>query len=455
MAARRNRQRRIARFALGVLASSLLFASPSLAKRRSRRGAAGQQSNHLTADRTGQFSTSAGLRLRLMADDGDVRIVTHNAPVVSYRVHLVANSSNPDAQRIFDHFSLVARNTPAGVVLVGHTPRRRWGERLSVKFEITVPQNYNLDISTGGGNVQIGDVDGRVAVATNGGNITTGEIAGPAKLITDGGHIFVKQASSDLIAVTGGGNITAGPIAGTAVLRTAGGHIRIASIGGAGRLETGGGNISLERSGSGLIASTGGGEIDVGDASGLIRARTGGGGIRIVHASGPTELATSAGSVYLMQVENSVRASTGSGGITAWFGPGAKLTTPCRLAAGEGDIVVYLPRLLPVTVDAQVDLGGGHRVIVNPAFPLKVTYGEPDEGSQAVRAEGELNGGGAPLVLRTVSGNIRLELIDASQEKRQMDLLRQQMEKLRRQLEINLSNIKIPALPPLPPPPHE
>ncbi|MHB8542311.1 MAG: hypothetical protein ACYDCD_15425, partial [Candidatus Acidiferrales bacterium] len=66
-----------------------------------------------------------------------------------------------------------------------------------------------------------------------------------------------------------------------------------------------------------------------------------------------------------------------------------------------------------------------------------------------------LNGGGAPLVLRTVSGNIRLVLNDANQEKRQMDLLKLQMEKLRRQLEMNLSNMKLPPLPPLPPPPHE
>ena len=90
------------------------------------------------------------------------------------------------------------------------------------------------------------------------------------------------------------------------------------------------------------------------------------------------------------------------------------------------------------------------RSIVDPAFPLKVTYGEPDEGSHAVRAMGELNGGGAALVLRTVSGNIRLVLNDSNQEKHQMDLLKQQMDKLRHQLEMDLSNMKIPIPPPPP-----
>jgi len=448
----RNMRRRLWQLAVLGLLCAPVFASPALAKRKPPQGAAGNNTNHLTADKSGQFATSSGLRLHLAADEGDVRVTTHDALTVNYRVHLEVNSNDSGARRILDGFALVARNTPDGVLLLARAPHRHWGQHLAVMFDVAVPRNYNLDISTGGGNVQVGGIQGRVSVNTSGGNISTGEIGGPARLVTDGGHIFVQEASSDLVAATGGGDITVGPVAGTAILRTAGGHIRAASIGGAGKLETGGGNISLERSGSGLIASTGGGQIDIGEASGLIRARTGGGGIRIVHASGPTELETSAGSVNLMQVQGSVRASTGSGGITAWFGPGAKLTSPCRLAAGEGDIVVYLPRMLPVTVDAQVELGGGHRVIVDPAFPLKVTYGEPDEGSQAVRAEGELNGGGAPLVLRTVSGNIRLMLNDASQEKRQMDLLKQQMDKLHLQLQMDLSNMK---LPPFPPPPQE
>ncbi|MGH9729164.1 MAG: DUF4097 family beta strand repeat-containing protein [Candidatus Acidiferrales bacterium] len=451
MGARGALRQRYWRCGVLTLAALLAFASPASAKGKRGSRAATNHSDRLSADKTGQLSTSAGLRLRLIADEGDIRITTHDSPTVDYRVHLEVDSNDSNARGILDGFSLLARNTKDGVLLLGRTPHHGWGQHLSVTFEVAVPRNYNLDISTQGGNVRLGDVQGHVAIGTNGGNISTGEIGGPARLVTDGGHISVKNAGNDLVATTGGGNITVGPVAGTAVLRTGGGHIHVASIGGVGKLETGGGNISLEHSGGGLIVSTGGGQIDVGEVSGLIRARTGGGGIRIVHASGPTELQTSAGNVYLMQVENSVRASTGSGGITAWFGPDAKLTTPCRLAAGEGDIVVYLPKLLPVTVDAQVELGGDHRVIIDPAFPLKVTYGEPDEGSHAVRAAGELNGGGAPLVLRTVSGNIRLVLNDSNEEKHQRDLLKLQMDKLRRQLEMDLANMKIPMPPPPPP----
>lgn len=406
--------------------------------------------NRVTADKTGQFSTSAGSHLRIVADQGDIRILTGNASQVSYRAHLETDASDANSQQILNAFVLDARSDSDGVVLVARSPRLRWGHHLWVTLEVTVPHNYNLDLTTEGGNIQIADLQGRVVAQTAGGNISAGQIDGPARLVTDGGHIFAKNVGGDLTASTGGGDITVGAVAGGAVLRTGGGHIRVASIAGAGRLDTGGGDISLEHAGSGLVVSTGGGEIEVGEASGLIRARTGGGGIRVVKSSGPTELETGAGSVYLMQVQNAVRATTGAGGIVAWFGPDAKLTSPCRLAAGEGDIDVYLPRQLAVTVDAQVELGGDHRVVVDPAFPLKVTYGEPGEGSEVVRAEGALNGGGATLVLRTVSGNIRLMLNDPEHERQQMEKLKQQMEQMQRQLEMNLMKIQIPQPPQVP-----
>ncbi|HEU5410145.1 MAG TPA: hypothetical protein VFU57_03925 [Candidatus Acidoferrales bacterium] len=397
--------------------------------------------NRVSADKTGTLSTKPGMTLHVAVNQGDIHIATGDSGKVSYRVHVETSADDRNAQEILDAYELSARNDADGVVLVSRSPRLRWGHRLWITVNVTVPRNYNLDLATDGGNVQIGDIQGRVSATTDGGNISAGQIDGPARLVTDGGHILAKNIGGNLTAQTGGGDITVGSVAGSAVMRTGGGHIRVASIAGTGRLETGGGNISLEHAGAGLVVSTGGGEIEVGEASGLIRAQTGGGGIRVAKSLGPTELDTGAGSVYLTQVQSAVRASTGAGGITAWFGPNAKLTSACRLAAQDGDIVVYLPKSLAVNVDAQVELGSGHRVIVDPAFPLKVTYGDPDEGSRAVRAEGALNGGGATLFLRTVSGNIRLVVNDAEHEKQQMEMLQQQMEKMRKQLEMNLMKL--------------
>jgi DUF4097 and DUF4098 domain-containing protein YvlB len=151
--------------------------------------------------------------------------------------------------------------------------------------------------------------------------------------------------------------------------------------------------------------------------------------------SGPTDLETVGGSIYLTQVDSAVKASTGAGVITAWFVAPVKSPSQCQLQSNDGDIVVYIPRQMPVTIDAQVQSGDEHRVIVDPAFQLKMSYDAASNGGRSVRAEGPLNGGGEILHLRTVAGNIRVVASDAS---KQVQLYKQQMAQLEEKVRLQL-----------------
>jgi hypothetical protein len=389
----------------------------------------------VTLEVYGTVTTRDGQRLRLVTDLGNVVIRTQNSGKLDYHVHLEADASQKNAKELLKSFSVNTREASEGVYFRGQTFGRQLRGRLWVTVEINVPRNYGLDVWTGGGNVETEDVNGRVALSTSGGNITAGNIGGAARLVTDGGHITVKNVGGELSANTGGGHITTGSVAGSASLHTNGGHIRVASVKGVARLDTGGGNITLEQSGGELVAETVGGQIEVGEAAGLVRAKTGGGGIRVVRVSGPTNLETGGGSIYLTQVDGLVKASTGAGGITAWFVSSPKRPGTCDLQSGDGDIVVYLPRQLSVTIDAQIQQGNEHHVIADPAFPLKVSYDEASNGSRRVRAEGALNGGGEVLRLRTVAGNIRLILSDSS---KQVEIYKQHMEQIQQKLATQL-----------------
>lgn len=391
--------------------------------------------SRLASNITDALVTRDGERLHLVTDLGKVVIHTRASNKVEYLAHLEADASQKGANQLLKSFVMTGREMTQGVFLRGQTTDRHCSGRLWVTLEINVPRNYNLDVSTGGGSIELEDIDGRVTLSTSGGNITTGNIGGPAHLSTEGGHITVKNVAGELVAVTGGGHITAGAIAGNASLRTTGGHIRVASVRGTARLETGGGNVTLEHSGAELVAETSGGQIEVGEASGLVRARTGGGGIRVVRASGPANLQTVGGSIYLTQVDGAVKALANAGGITAWFVSPAKLTSTCELQSNDGDIVVYLPRQLAVTIDASVQMGDEHRLIVDPAFPLKVSYDNSSLSSRTIRAEGALNGGGEVLRLRTVAGNIHLALSDTN---KQIEMYKTQMEQLQQQLDSQL-----------------
>jgi hypothetical protein len=417
------------------LATLLLSPGPASADGSEKTQRANASASRLRSALTGTVATRDGQRLHLITDLGNIIIKTQNSGKIDYTVLLEADASQNDAKQLLKSFLVSARETPEGVYFRGQSPSRRASGRLWVTIEVIIPKNYNLDVMTGGGNIEVEDVNGFATLATAGGNIVAGNIGGPAHLTTDGGHITVKNVAGELVAATGGGHITTGSVDGSATLHTSGGHIRVASVNGIARVSTGGGNVSVEHSGSELVAETSGGQIEVGETAGLVRARTGGGGIRVVRVSGPTDLQTSGGSIYLTQVDSAVKASTGAGGITAWFVAPAKKPDQCELQSGEGDIVVYIPRELPITIDAQVQSGDEHHVTFDPSFPMTVSRDANANGGESIRAEGVLNGGGEVVHLRALAGNIRVAVSDANQ---QLKLYKQQMDQLQRNLQLQL-----------------
>jgi hypothetical protein len=429
MAAPSSRRKTSSLKFLGALLCAVIFFVGGAAEARHHFTTpnSGPSGPRLMSELTGSVAAPQGDRIHLSTDLGSIVVHSGNSGKVDYHVHLEADAGQKDAPALLKSFTISARQTPDGVVLSARAGGRRSTGRLWVTLELNIPKDSSLDVSTGGGNIETDEIGGRVALSTAGGNITAGNMGGAAHLETGGGNIVAQSVGGELTAETGGGHITIGSVAGNATLHTSGGHIRVTSIQGTAHLSTGGGNITLEHSGAELTAETGGGEIEVGEAAGLVRAKTAGGGIRVVRVFGPTDLQTGGGSIYLTQVDSPVKASTEAGGITAWCVSPTKSSGAIDLQSSAGDIIVHIPRELAVTIDARIQMGGDHQLIVDPAFPLKVSYDDSAKGSRAVRAEGALNGGGELLRLRTVAGNIQLVLSDTG---KQAQLYKQQMEKL-------------------------
>jgi DUF4097 and DUF4098 domain-containing protein YvlB len=390
--------------------------------------------SRLISESNGLVETRDGQRLRVVLDLGNVIIKTGNSGKIDYRVRLEVNSAEKDAQRLLRDFVVNTRETSDGVYFRGQTFGHQSSGRLWVTVELNIPKNYSVDVVTGGGNIEAEDINGRTSLVTAGGTIVAGNIYGSAHLETAGGHLTLKNVTGDLSAISGGGHITTGAVSGSATLHTNGGHIRAESIHGPAHLSTGGGNIFVEHSGSELFADTVGGQIEVGETSGLVKAKNGGGGIRVVRVSGPTNLETVGGSIYLTQVDSAVEASTSTGAITAWFVTPVKSPSQCEFHSGAGDIVVYIPRQLPVTIEAQVQSGDEHQVSFDPAF-VTTFQRDNSSGGGPVRAEGSLNGGGELIRLRTVGGNIHVVLSDTA---KQLQLYKQQMDQLQQKLALQL-----------------
>ncbi|HTQ98121.1 MAG TPA: TonB family protein [Candidatus Acidoferrum sp.] len=402
--------------------------------------------SHSSVDRTGELRVAANMTLRLNADLGNVRIQTlppDAPPILKYTVHIETDAPGQIGQKMLSAYSLTTHETVDTVVLTGAVansnslpPNIRVSSRnfqVYVQFVVTVPAAFSVDVSTGLGDIETADLGGRVSLSTQGGNITAGRIgmAGPplargerplAKIETQGGHITLKDVAGDVDAYTAGGHILAGKIEGNARLHTGGGHIRAAKIGGTARLETEGGNIAVGEAGSVVNVRTTGGQIDFGEVRGSVHAETGGGGIRVISVSGPMEVATSGGSICLTRVANRVHAETGEGTITAWINPQdterahvVRMSGPSQLASHTGDIVVFLPRNIALTIDATVENSALGRIEADPTLPLN-NQSQPNGPVHMVAA---LNGGGSLLKLHTTAGKIRLQYQDAQMGLRQ------------------------------------
>src|SRR5216683_2316020 len=415
-------------------------------------------SQHASTARTGVLTTKDGLTLRLTADLGSVNIVQLEAgaaPVVRYTVHIETDARGSAAQQLLDTYSLKAKSIPSGVEITGMLPpqaARSADAQFWVQFEVAVPRGYSIEVNTEAGDITTADIGGTASLHTQGGNIKTGRIGisgirdaswgrYAAKLETEGGHIQVLDVAGDLTAFTGGGHINVGNIAGDASLRTGGGHIRAGQIGGRAELETVGGNITVAHSWNFVNVRTGGGQIDFGEVRGSVHAQTGGGGIRVMYVSGPMELESSSGSICLTRVAGALQAATSGGTITAWINPdppsgggNVRLAGASQLASGNGDIIVFLPRNLAANIDAVVASGGEHRIEADPALHLTVQVSTNASGS--VHAVAVLNGGGAPLKLRTTGGKIRLKFLDSDVALHQM-LVSEQVDRLNRRLAEN------------------
>jgi len=415
-------------------------------------------SQHASVDRSGVLATRDGLTLRLATDLGSVNIVQidpNDPPVVRYTVHIETDARGRAADALLNAYSLKARASYSGAEITGTLPpqARAGYAQFWVQFEIAVPRGYNLDVNTEAGDITTADVGGTAALHTQGGNIKTGRIGttgirdpswgrSAAKLETEGGHIQVLDVAGDLTAITGGGHINVGNISGDASLRTGGGHIRAGQIAGRADLESvGGGNITVAHALNYVSVRTGGGQIDFGEVRGSVRAQTGGGGIRVMYVSGPMELESSSGSICLTRVAGSLQAATSGGTITAWINPDSpasggyvRLAGASQLASGNGDIIVFLPRNLAVNIDAVVANGGEKHIEADPALHLAMQGSV--NGSGQVHAIAALNGGGAPLKLRTTAGKIRLRFLDSDIALHD-SLIREQIDRINQRMQGN------------------
>ncbi|MGA2748346.1 MAG: DUF4097 family beta strand repeat-containing protein [Verrucomicrobiota bacterium] len=422
------------------------------------------------------FSVTPGGRLVVSADMGPIHVVAGPSDKVEIHVlRKVQGGTKSDADELFArHEVTFAQDGNTVSVISRNKHQSSWGwnvhrRYLEVSYEVTAPEQFDMELGTAGGDIRVGDLAGKLDARTSAGAIHAGKITGSTvakdaggdivlgevgqdvtagttsgsieiqkaganvEASDAGGNIRVGEAGGSVKAQTASGSITLGAVRGLVTANDAGGDIHIASANGAVKAETTSGSISIgsadgevkardvggdihidlakgnvtAQTASGSIhiklalgpvqAKDAGGDITIDSSGGSAEAQTTSGSIRIGSARGKIDARDAGGSIHVANAGGAVNAETSSGAIDVSFSAAPK--EDCRLVVLGGDIDASLPPDAAMEVDAQC-VGGK----VESELPLTI-QGKTQEGT----LQGQLNGGGPKIKLRSTSGNIRLK----------------------------------------------
>ncbi|MCH7819862.1 MAG: DUF4097 family beta strand repeat protein [Candidatus Marinimicrobia bacterium] len=405
-----------------------------------------------TIDKT--YKVKKGGSLFLSSDQGPIYVETwfeDKVRVVVIKRADVRNESR--AEEIFEEIEVTITKSGKDVTVKARTPWRRRRRSSVLSFEITVPYKYNVDVETDGGSIRIADLEGNLTADTEGGSIKVGQIKnGDVRVETAGGSIkIVGIKNGNGIASTAGGSIKVGDVSGDLKVHTSGGSIELGIIGGKAKAHTSGGSIKVKEGGIDLDASTSGGSISVNYANGPVKVRTSGGSISIGDTKGDIDASTAGGSIHIGESGGRVNASTAGGGISVEGSQGPvivetaggsieitnargfieavtaggdveaelivsdkNIDTHVTLETAGGDITLYLPAELSATFDVELEITrrAWRDYKIYSDFPLSISDDADGwRGNKIIIAEGDINGGGDKIKIRTKNGDIRIKKI--------------------------------------------
>jgi DUF4097 and DUF4098 domain-containing protein YvlB len=270
------------------------------------------------------FDVTPGTRLEVDIDVGgiEVRGGAGSKVEIEYLRKVSAESAEIEERLLREHVVTIEQ-TGDTVRIHARGPRHNgggswWrslfggGTNRRFHLKVTVPEQFNVDLKTSGGGIDVARLTGDVKANTSGGGLDFADITGDIN-----GH-------------------------------------------------TSGGGIDLDRCKGTVDVNTSGGGIRAADGEGQLAVSTSGGGITIRTHLGNVKADTSGGGITCSGIAGDVQAHTSGGGVRADLTQQPK--GECRLSTSGGGVTVTLPADVAVNLDAETSGGG-----VNCDLPVTVT----------------------------------------------------------------------------------
>jgi len=227
------------------------------------------------------FNISPGKKLLVEISSGDVKVTYWDKDEVYIKIF-----GNENAMEKMN-FNMEGTEEMIKISGKKKSSISSWFSNVNVEVEIKVPAQFNLDISTAGGDIKCGGITGEAELNTSGGDIWADKFSGIMNASTSGGNIFLFCNNAQINAETSGGDIKLeyeGENKGID-LSTSGGDIEVKvpkEINASMELSTSGGDVSCSLNMSNVKKSSG--SRLIGDLNGggqKLSAHTSGGDITV------------------------------------------------------------------------------------------------------------------------------------------------------------------------------
>jgi len=299
---------------------------------------------------TKSFKVQPGGQLVVQADRGSIEVMTAASEAVAIEITRKASGSEAKAGQILkDHVVTMTQDGNQVMVRAEYKGGKLdgwfgFGNNLQVKYRITVPRKFDVDLKTGGGSIKVSELTGKLQAQTSGGSLDLEKIEGPVSGSTSGGSIAVAGCK---------------------------------------------GNADLK---------TSGGSLHLSDIEGDVEARTSGGSIRAEKLTGKSVVKTSGGSIQVSGIKGQIDANTSGGSITASLS--GQPTGDCFFKTSGGSVTVGLDEKVAVDIDAHTSAGR-----VSTDFPV-ATLVQGEQKKDQLR--GKINGGGPLITAHTSAGSVHI-----------------------------------------------
>jgi hypothetical protein len=218
---------------------------------------------------TKSYSISGRARVRVDSNDGSVRVTTNgDAKQVEFRVtyngYTIDKNLNITTKQDGDAVEVSAR-TRNGFSL-------GWGIHRSLRIEVRMPREADLNVDTGDGSVESDAISGNVDIHTGDGHIRLDGAKGDIRLRTGDGSIEGRDLDGKLEATSGDGHVTLDGRFDTLNIKTGDGSITAranpgSKVASSWNVHTGDGSVTMTLPGdlqANIDASTNDGRISLG-----------------------------------------------------------------------------------------------------------------------------------------------------------------------------------------------